>query len=220
MGVAERDGAVACDTGINIEELHQHVLETGGVKDFPDAAFVDSSPDMLEAECDILIPAALERQITAENAPRIRAKLIAEAANGPLTFEGQELFVKNGGFVLPDMYLNAGGVTVSYFEWIKNLSHIRFGRMEQRMDEMRGGQIVDLIEKMVEKKVPDEWASGLRRGADEVDLVRSGLDDTMRRAYEQMREVFISSEDIPDLRTAAFVVVHKKIALSYMEMGI
>lgn len=219
VGVAERDGAVACDTGINIEELHQHMVDTGGVKGFPGVTFVASSPDMLEADCDILIPAALERQITTENAPRIKARLIAEAANGPLTFEANEYLTKNGSFILPDVYLNAGGVTVSYFEWIKNLSHIRFGRMEQRMDEIRGGQIVDLIEKMVGRKVPEEWAAGLKHGADELDLVRSGLDDTMRRAYMGMREVFVSREDVPDLRTAAFVVAIEKIALSYIEMG-
>lgn len=220
VGVAEHDGAVMKESGIDIEALHRHMAETRGVKGFAGAAFTETGGDVLEAECDILIPAALERQITSENAPRVKATLIAEAANGPLTVEAHEYFRKQGRVILPDVYLNAGGVTVSYFEWIKNLSHIRFGRMERRMDEMRGAQVVELVEKMTEKKVPEAWAAGLKRGADELDLVRSGLDDTMRRAYQHMSEVRASRNDVPDLRTAAFVIAIEKIALSYVEMGI
>lgn len=220
IAVIEHDGAVLNDKGIKIEELKHHVLSAGGVKGFPGGTYVENGKALLEAECDILIPAALEGQITSENAPRIQAKIIAEAANGPVTFEGDEILQRRGKFVIPDIYLNAGGVTVSYFEWIKNLSHIRFGRMERRLDEVRGSQVVEIVESVTGKKVAAEAALRLKRGADELDLVRSGLDDTMRRAYQEIREVFHSRHDVPDMRTAAFVVAIEKIALAYIEMGI
>lgn len=219
VAVVERDGAIVNEAGVNIEMLKLHMLQHNTIKDFPDGTFVPLGGTVMEMECDILIPAAMERQITSENAPRIKAKLIAEGANGPLTFEAHEYLHKHGKVIIPDMFLNAGGVTVSYFEWIKNLSHIRFGRMERRLDEVRGNQIVDLIEHVTGKKVPSELAEGLKRGADEADLVRSGLDDSMRKAYQEIREVFTSRSDVPDLRTAAFVVAIEKIALSYIEMG-
>ena len=220
VAVIEYDGAVINENGLNIVDLKEHQLSTGSIKDFPGATSVANGAEVLEMDCDILIPAALEGQITSESAPRIKAKLVAEAANGPLTFEAQEYLRQHGIVVLPDFYLNAGGVMVSYFEWIKNLSHIRFGRMEQRIDEMRGTQIVELLEEMTGKKVPEEWASRLKRGAGELDLVRSGLDDTMRKSYQHLREVFHSRNDVVDLRTAAYVVSIEKIALAYIEMGI
>lgn len=220
VGVIERDGAVINDDGLDIEELKQYMVGANGVEGFPDGTYEPDGLSVLEMDCDILIPAAMENQVTSENAPRIRAKIIAEAANGPLTFEAQEILRRHGKVVIPDVFLNAGGVTVSYFEWIKNLSHIRFGRMERRLDELRGTQIIELIETMVDKKVPDEWAAKMKRGAEELDLVRSGLDDTMRRAYQEIREVRLSRQDVPDLRTAAFVVAIEKIALTYIEMGI
>lgn len=218
--VIEHDGAVVNESGIHIEDLRQHLSDTGGVKDFPGATFVEDGHSVLEADCDILIPAALEGQITSENAPRIEARLIAEAANGPLTFQAHEILRTLGKVILPDVYLNAGGVTVSYFEWIKNLSHIRFGRMERRLDEMRGAQVVELVANMAGRPVPEELASKIKRGADELDLVRSGLDDTMRGAYQEIREFFLSRDDIPDLRTASFVLAIDKIAGTYIEMGI
>jgi len=194
-------------------------LENGGVKGFAGATYVENGDAVLEMECDILLPAALEAQITVENAPRIKAPLIAEAANGPLTFGGDEILRKRGVVRIPDIYLNAGGVTVSYFEWIKNISHIRFGRMERRVDEMRGALIIDLIEKMVGQKVPESIATQLKTGADELTLVRSGLDDTMRIGYQSLRKAYLDEEQIPDLRIAAFVCAIRKIARFYEEMG-
>ena len=155
-----------------------------------------------------------------ENAPRIRAPLIAEAANGPITFAADEYLQQQGKVIIPDAYLNAGGVTVSYFEWIRNISHIRFGRLDRRLDEMRGVKILELVEAMVGKPVPENLRAPLSRGANELDLVRSGLDDTMRHAYNQIREVFLERAAVPDLRTAAYVVAIEKIAISYMEMGL
>ncbi|MFQ5494655.1 MAG: glutamate dehydrogenase, partial [Phycisphaerae bacterium] len=174
----------------------------------------------LEVDCDILLLAALEGQITSENASRIRAPLIAEAANGPITFEADEYLRSHGKVVIPDVYLNAGGVTVSYFEWIKNISHVRFGRLENRLEQGRGKAIVAAIEGVLERKVPDELAMRITGGASELDLVRSGLDDTMCRAYREIRDVYRSREPVTDLRAAAYVVSLEKIALAYVEMGI
>ena len=220
VAIIERDGAILAEEGLAVEDVVAYNREHGGVSGFPAAQYVEDGKSVLEMECDILIPAALEGQITAENAPRIQAPLIAEAANGPVTFAADEYLRERGRIVIPDFYLNAGGVTVSYFEWIKNLSHIRFGRLDRRFEEMRGRQIIQTIETMVGKPIPASFQKQLVHGADELDLVRSGLEDTMRQAYNEIREVFLSVEGMPDLRTAAYLVSLEKIALSYMEMGL
>ena len=175
---------------------------------------------MLEYECDILIPAALESQITHENANDIQAKLIVEAANGPVTFTADERLRERGVTILPDAFVNAGGVTVSYFEWIKNLSHIRFGRLERRLDEWRVARIIDALEQMTGKHLPDDLRADLTLETDELTLVRSGLDDTMRLAYQEIREVLYGQDGIEDFRTAAYVVALQKIVQTYQEMGI
>ena len=219
VAVGERDGTLFSDEGIDIEELRQYMANTGGVSGYPHARYLEDGALVVEADCDVLIPAALEGQITSVNASRVRARIVAEAANGPVTFEGDQILRENGVVVIPDIYLNAGGVTVSYFEWIKNLSHIRFGRMERRLDDLRGQQIIELVEGMVGRRVPDELRAGLKHGATELDLVRSGLDDTMRKAYGEVREIWHGEEAVEDMRTAAFVVAIEKIARYFMEMG-
>ncbi|HHJ12247.1 MAG TPA: Glu/Leu/Phe/Val dehydrogenase, partial [Chromatiales bacterium] len=176
VAVIERDGAVIDESGLDIPALRQHLTERGGVKGFPGARFEPDGPAVLEMECDILIPAALEAVIHADNAERIRAPLIAEAANGPVTAEADAILRRRGVTMLPDAFVNAGGVIVSYFEWIRNLSHIRFGRMERRFDELRGRHIVEAIERMTEAPFPDHLRGELVYGATELDLVNSGLD--------------------------------------------
>lgn len=220
IAIIERDGAIVNQEGLVVEEVHQHIVEKGTVKGFPGARFVEDGPALLESECDILIPAALEGVIHEENAPRIKASLIAEAANGPVTFEADRILNKRGITIIPDAYLNAGGVVASYFEWVRNLSHIRFGRMERRLDAIRGEHIVNALEEATGKKVPDWISSELISGADELDLVRSGLDDTMRLAYQQIREVKASREGVDDYRTAAYLIAVEKIARSYIDSGI
>jgi glutamate dehydrogenase (NAD(P)+) len=220
IALVERDGALLDANGMKVEAVAEYRRSHGGLKGFPGARYEPDGRAVLEADCDILIPAALENQITIENAARIRAPLIAEAANGPVTFAADEYLRTHGKVLIPDVYLNAGGVTVSYFEWIKNLSHIRFGRMDRRMDEMRGERILDVIETMVGRQVPAELAGRLKYGADELDLIRSGLDDTMRRAYQEVREIWHTRPGVPDLRTAAYGAAIEKIARSYLEMGI
>jgi glutamate dehydrogenase (NAD(P)+) len=219
-GVVEWDGAIVDERGIDIEALRQHMNEHGGVKGYPQGTYVENGRSVLENECDILIPAALEGQITAENANRIKAPLIVEGANGPVTFEADEILRKRGVVMLPDFYVNAGGVTVSYFEWIKNLSHIRFGRMERRLDEYRGNAIIHALEVMTGQTVPDDIRAELSTGADELALVRSGLDDTMRLAYQEISQTLHRSDRITDFRTAAFVVSLRKVVRTYMEMGV
>jgi glutamate dehydrogenase (NAD(P)+) len=166
------------------------------------------------------VPAALENQITAENAPRIKAKIIAEAANGPVTADAEDILIANGIVVIPDMYINAGGVTVSYFEWLKNLSHHRFGRMEKRFDQNQNESFAKLIEEMTGKKIDDMERKVLTHGADEEDLVRSGLEDTMISSYDQIREEWVTNPNKLSMRTAAFVVALKKIGSDYANLGI
>lgn len=217
--IIERDGALIADEGIHVEAVAQYIKENGGVRGFPDARFEEDGLKVLEMPCDILIPAALEEQITEENAPRIQAHLIAEAANGPINYKADQILRARNITVMPDIYTNAGGVTVSYFEWIRNLSHIRFGRMERRFDDQKGEQYRSLLERSTGVMLGDSTGSGLHGGATEVDLVRSGLDDTMREGYQQLRAAR-AEYGIDNLRTAAFVVAVKKIARSYIDVGV
>ncbi|MFS4438513.1 Glu/Leu/Phe/Val family dehydrogenase [Paracoccaceae bacterium GXU_MW_L88] len=225
ISVIEYDGRVDNPDGIDIEALKQHQLKTGSIRDFPGATTHDDGAAGLEMECDILIPAALEGVINLDNADRIKAKLIIEAANGPVTFGADEILSKKGVVIIPDMYANAGGVTVSYFEWVKNLSHIRFGRMERRAEEKRHRLIVAELERL-DRYLGDKWSmtphfkDEYLKGSDELELVRSGLDDTMRTAYQDMREIWHSREDVKDLRTAAFILAIERITSSYRSKGL
>jgi len=206
--------------GLNINHLSEYRDLTGGLKGFPGGKDLPGPRDVLEVECDILVPAALENQITMANVDRIKTKMIAEAANGPTTLDADEKLDKRGIMIIPDIYLNAGGVTVSYFEWTKNLSHIRYGRMEKRLDEIYRDRLVQTIEQVTGKTVPDKRRQELLRGADEVDLVNSGLEGSMQNAYREIREALLADPRLGDLRTAAFAVAITKVARSYMEMGV
>ncbi|MEM8788141.1 MAG: Glu/Leu/Phe/Val dehydrogenase [Pseudomonadota bacterium] len=224
-GVIERDGAIINEKGLNVALLKLHVDETGGVRGFEGGVFVNNGAEVLEYGCDILIPAAMEGVINAGNAERIRAPLIIEAANGPVTASADEILRKRGCVIIPDMYANAGGVTVSYFEWVKNLSHIRFGRMQRRQEEARHMLLVNELETLsashdLKWTLTDDFKSKYLRGAGELELVRSGLDDTMRGAYQAMREVWRSRQDVEDLRVAAYLVAIERVALSYQSKGL
>ncbi|MDH5712036.1 MAG: Glu/Leu/Phe/Val dehydrogenase [Gammaproteobacteria bacterium] len=218
--VIERDGALINDNGINIEDLYQHIIAHGSINNFPGATLEENGIAVLEKPCDILIPAALERQITMENADRIQAKLIIEAANGPITYGADEILNKKGIVIIPDAFANAGGVTVSYFEWIRNISHIRLGRMQRRHEETHGLQVASMLEELTGNKISDSLRKAVAHGADELDLVRSGLDDTMRSAYQQIRENLLKNEKITDFRTASYATSIEKIARSYIDVGI
>jgi glutamate dehydrogenase (NAD(P)+) len=220
VAIAEYEGAVYNANGINEEELFQHRKATGSILNFPGATNLAKSADALELECDILIPAALENVINGENAPRVKAKIIGEAANGPLTPDADEIFAERGILVVPDMYLNAGGVTVSYFEWLKNLSHVRYGRMEKRFTENMNAQILAQIEGLTDKKVGDNVRQTIMHGPDEIDLVHSGLEETMISATREIMDIWHANPEIPDMRTAAYVSAINKVANSYAELGI
>ncbi|SLN73722.1 Glutamate dehydrogenase [Roseivivax jejudonensis] len=225
VAIIERDGAVMDQGGLDIEAVRAHIASTGGVAGCPGVDYTESGKAVLEHECDILIPAALEGVINLSNAHRIKAPLIVEAANGPVTAGADDILRQRGTVVIPDMYANAGGVTVSYFEWVKNLSHIRFGRMQRRQEEARHQLIVDELERL-DRYLGDAWSMtpGFKdkylKGADELELVRSGLDDTMRIAYQSMRVPWHERSDVTDLRTAAYMVAIDKVAASYRAKGL
>lgn len=220
IALAEQEGAIFNADGLNEEEVFQHRKKEGTILNFPGAENILFSPDALELECDVLIPAALENVINGENAPRVKAKIIGEAANGPLTPDADEIFIKKGVLVVPDMYLNAGGVTVSYFEWLKNLSHVRYGRMEKRFTENQNSAILEQLEKLSGKVVAPAERKIIMHGADESDIVYSGLEETMIGATREIVEVWKNNTAIPDMRTAAYVVAINKVATSYAELGI
>jgi len=220
VAIAEFEGAIFNEAGLNEEEVFQHRKKTGSILNFPGAKNIEKSAEALELECDILIPAALENVIDRNNAPRIKAKIIGEAANGPLTPEADDILAGKGILVIPDMYLNAGGVTVSYFEWLKNLSHVRYGRLEKRFTENANIHILKQIEDLTGKKVTEAEKLIIAHGPDEIDLVHSGLEETMITATREIMEIWKANPAIPDMRSAAYVCAINKVGTSYAELGI
>ena len=223
--IIERDGGLMDESGLDVEAVRNWIAKHGGVDGYPDGKYIRDGSKYLENECDILIPAALEGVINLSNAANIKAPLIIEAANGPVTAGADDILREKGCVIIPDMYANAGGVTVSYFEWVKNLSHIRFGRLGRRQEEARHQLIVDELQHL-DNHLGDKWvmSPGFKqkylRGAGELELVRSGLDDTMRAAYQSMREVWHEQDNVSDLRTAAYLVSIGKVAASYRALGL
>lgn len=218
VGVAEIEGSIYDSEGIDLDRLMEYRQDTGSILGFGDTKELENNTSVLEAECDILIPAALENQINEENAADIKAKIIGEAANGPTTAKAHNILKEKGALIIPDNYLNAGGVTVSYFEWLKNLSHVRFGRMEKRFEESSYRKILNVIENISDRKFSEAEMGILAQGADERDLVDSGLEETMINSYNQLNELR-KTHDI-DLRTAAFLNAINKVGIMYNQMGI
>ena len=225
IAIIEKDGAVLSDKGLDPDAVHAWVCKNGGVFGFSAGIYTQNGNAVLEAECDILIPAALEGVIHQGNAKNIKASIIVEAANGPVTAKADDILRDMGCVVIPDLYANAGGVTVSYFEWVKNLSHIRFGRMQRREQEARNEMIIKELETL-SGALGDKWSLSkefrekYKNGAGELELVRSGLDDTMRSAYQSMRALWHERENVADLRTAAYLVAIEKVAESYRTKGL
>ncbi|MBL7974750.1 MAG: Glu/Leu/Phe/Val dehydrogenase, partial [Candidatus Kapabacteria bacterium] len=220
VGIVEWDGAVYSKDGIDVMALDAHRKATGSITNFPGAKTVKNGNSVLEYPCDILVPAALESQIHADNANGIKAKIVAEGANGPITFDGENILIKKGILMIPDMYINAGGVVVSYFEWLKNLSHVRFGRMDKRFEENTNSQLVAMVERLTGQGLTNAEKKLVVRGADEEDLVNSGLEDTMIGSYHEIMEVWGNHKKVNDMRTAAFISAIDKIATSYSSLGI
>jgi glutamate dehydrogenase (NAD(P)+) len=218
VALAEREGAVFREGGLDLEDVMAHRKETGSILGFPGARDIATSSDALELECDILVPAALENQITAENVDRIRAKIIVEGANGPITADASEKLLSRGTLIVPDIYTNAGGVTVSYFEWVKNLSHMRFGRMEKRITEKNNERMLEGVEHLTGLHFPPDERVRATATVNEEELVNSGLEETMVAAYNELR--VIQKDRGVDLRTAAFINAIGKVALAYQQRGI
>lgn len=221
IAIAEWNCTLYNKDGIDCEALLEYKNGNGGsIQGFPGAKELEDKGEWIGLDCDVLIPAALENQITKENAHLVKAKVIAEAANGPVTAEAEKILLEKGCLIIPDMYVNAGGVTVSYFEWLKNLSHMRFGRMEKRFNQNTYSNIISTVETLTGKTVTPEEKSLITRGADEIDLVRSGLEETMVNAYAGIRNILMTNDRVKDLRTAAFVNSLDKVASDYISLGV
>ncbi len=220
IGVSEIEGTIVSDTNIDIEKLLRYRKQKGTILGFPGTKTLKDRKDWVKIECDILVPAALESQLHKDNAKFVKARVIAEAANGPVTADAEAILLKKGCIIIPDMYCNAGGVTVSYFEWLKNLSHMRFGRMEKRFNQNSRTMLLDKIETMTGKTITKRDRSIIAKGADEVDLVRSGLEETMVTAYANIREISKRKRSVKDMRTAAFLSALEKVANDYMTLGV
>ncbi len=220
VGLCEFEGAIYNSNGLDLEAVVAHRKETGSILGFKGAIDFKNSAEGLEQDCDILVPAALENQLTLSNIQNIKAKIIAEGANGPTSPQAAEIFIKTGGIIIPDMYCNAGGVTVSYFEWLKNLSHVAFGRMDKRYEENTSLNLINLMEKMTGVSLTQEQKRLVVKGPSELELVNSGLEETMIRSYHEIRNIKQNNPKINDLRTAAFVGAIDKVAVSYMNLGI
>ena len=219
VGVGEIDAALYDAGGLDVEAISRHRREHGGVASYPAAQVLSESREILEQECDILVPAALEHQITVDNAARVRARVVAEAANGPTTPEADEILRERGITVIPDLYLNAGGVTVSYFEWIKNLSHVSFDRMVTRQTEVQNTNLLDMIERQTGAAIDPVDRRRVAAGPDELDIVRNALAYTMSEAYARMAHARRERE-LPDLRTAAYLISLERVAQSYLDLGL
>lgn len=221
VGICEFEGAIYNEDGLDVNTVFEHRKATGSILGYPLAMKeFKNSMEGLEQPCDILVPAALENQITGENIGRIQAKIIVEGANGPTSPEAEAVFTERGCIIVPDMYANAGGVTVSYFEWLKNLSHVSFGRINRRFEETASLNLVNMVEGITGVALTPMQRSTIVKGASELELVNSGLEDTMIRSYHEIRETLISNPKIDTLRTAAFVVAINKIAVSYKNLGV
>lgn len=219
VGIAEASGGLVDDSGIDVEAAQAYLREHGSFDGYGSGKFIKDSASLLEMECDVLIPAALENQIHEENAEKIRAVVIAEAANGPVSFSAEEILLKRGKLLIPDLYLNAGGVTVSYFEWLKNLSHVSFDRMTSRYAEVMKTRMVDMVEKMTERQLDDEEKALITEAPNEEDYVNTALEETMARAFHSIYDHW-RTRDLGDLRTAAFNLAIKRLAKSYENNGI
>ncbi|MDZ7767230.1 MAG: Glu/Leu/Phe/Val dehydrogenase [Melioribacteraceae bacterium] len=220
VGIAEYEGAIYNKDGLDVEAVYQHRKNRNTILNFKGAKNIRPTEKALEMNCDILTPAALENQVTGANAPKIKAKIIVEAANGPLTPEAEEILLKKGVLIIPDLYANAGGVTVSYFEWLKNLSHVRFGRMEKRYEEAAYRNLVATMENLSGKTLSETEKKLLVNGPSELDYVNSGLEETMVTAYHEIRTIYNRSKRIETLRTASYISSINKIAESYLALGI
>jgi glutamate dehydrogenase (NAD(P)+) len=220
IGISEHNGGIFNEDGINVEHAKKYFIKNKSFNNYPDATYIKDSSLLLKRKCDILIPAARENVITEKNAEDVSAKLVVEAANGPISYRGNQILNRRKIFVIPDILANGGGVAVSYFEWVKNIRHIRFGRLEKRRNQYQLNNLIESIEHMTGKNMPGKYKENFLRGIDEIDLVRSGLDDMMIDGFQEVKKAFNSNKKITDFRTAAYLVAIEKIAMAYDSIGL
>ena len=220
IGISEFNGGIYNKDGINVEHAKKYFAKHKSFENYPKASFIKDSSLLLKRSCDVLIPAARENVITEKNAADISAKLIVEAANGPISYKANQILNRKKIFVIPDILANGGGVAVSYFEWVKNIRHIRFGRLEKRRNQLQINNLIEAIEAMTGKSMPNKYKANFMDGIEEIDLIRSGLDDMMIDGFQNVKKEFLETEKMPDFRTAAFKVAIDKIALSYDFIGL
>jgi glutamate dehydrogenase (NAD(P)+) len=218
-GVSVSDGALFAPKGLDPDAVLEHRRERGTLEGFPGARFLPEPGALLEEECDILVPAALEHAITAKNAARIRARVVVEAANGPVDAEGNAILRDRGCVVVPDIYANAGGVIVSYFEWIKNLSHVSFERMTRRYQQVANEKLVRVLGRLGGGALDEKDVALLCEAPNEIDFVRTALENTLAISHEAIRETW-RRDGMKDLRTAAYAMAIERVGQAYLEAGI
>ena len=217
VAIGEYDGYLYNKKGIDINALIEFYKTNKSINNPKLGEFKNNPSELLELDCDILIPAALENAITIDNVDKIKTRLIIEAANGPISFEADQKLFEKGVMIIPDIYVNAGGVVVSYFEWVKDISHIRFGRVEKRFQEQKILDIIDLIDKKTNTKTDFDTIKRIVHGADEEDLAFSGLEDSMRNAFI---EIYNAKKLIKkSFRESAYYVSLKKLRNFYTAEG-
>ena len=219
IGISEFNGGIFNEDGINAEHAKKYFTKHKSFENYSKGTFIKDSSLLLKRKCDILIPAARENVITEKNANDISAKLIVEAANGPISYKANQILNSKKFFVIPDILANSGGVAVSYFEWVKNIRHIRFGRLEKRRNQYQLNTLIEAIEQMTGKNMPVKYKENFLKGIEEIDLVRSGLDDMMIDGFQEVKKAF-TLKKVSDFRTAAYLVAIEKIAMAYDSIGL
>ena len=217
-GIIEKNGSIYDPSGIDLDKFIKKFdkyknIEKINFKGFSKKNSIENFP------ADILIPSAIENVINKKNVNKIKVKLILEAANGPITYNADEILIKKGITVIPDIYVNAGGVVVSYFEWVKNISQIRFGRLRKRFEEERDGNIVESIEKLTNKKISKELKNKIINGASELDYVNSGLQDAMRNAFQDILKIK-NKLKLRSFRDAAYTLSLKRLEKTHLDLGL
>ena len=219
IAIGDASGYLINQYGIDINKLSKHYLKNKKIDQFKGAKFIKKAQDVLLLNCDILIPAATESVITLNNVNKIKAKLIIEAANGPITYRADQILNKRGVHILPDIFVNAGGVVVSYYEWVKNISHIRFGRLQRRFDEQKMRDVIAAISKTTNKSISSSLYKKITSAATEKDLAYSGLEDTMREAFQEILEEKNKNKKL-NFRTAAYAIALKKLRKFHDTVGV